>query len=55
MNLDVQALTEYQGQLAVGGRFNMAGPMLCPRVTMWNGTEWPQLGSGLNGRVRLQR
>ena len=46
-------LEVFDGQLAVGGSFNVADGVSCPaRVALWNGSSFSALGDGMNGPVR---
>ena len=47
----VDALEIYNGELYVGGRFNIADtiPEMC--IAKWNGTNWSAVGSGIVGEV----
>jgi hypothetical protein len=39
------------GDLVVGGNFELAGGNLAFRVTRWDGTQWQPMGVGLDGVV----
>lgn len=49
---EVIALTVYNGELIVGGNFNMAGTLPVNNIAKWNGTQWSNLGNGINYIVR---
>jgi hypothetical protein len=48
-NLEVFALTVYNGDLIVGGIFDTAGTVRARRIARWNGTNWSPLGNGTGG------
>ena len=49
-NRSVVAITEFQGQVYVGGRFREAGGVPGTRgITRWNGVEWESVGGGVVG------
>ena len=52
VNSGVYAMTEYAGQLAIGGDFTLAGGASSVRLATWNGASWQNLGSGANARVQ---
>jgi len=43
----VYALTEYQGQLVIGGWFQTANDVSLNNIAIWNGNIWAPLGEGL--------
>lgn len=45
------AMTEFGGNLIVGGAFNLAGGTSVGYIAQWNGSSWSPLGSGFNGAV----
>ena len=47
----VNAMTVYNGELIVGGRFTNAGGVPANYIAAWNGTSWHALGSGTDGWV----
>ncbi len=47
----VCALVAYDGRVAAGGHFRLAGAVEVSRVASWNGEVWSSLGSGTNGDV----
>lgn len=47
----VNAMTVYNGELIVGGRFTCAGGVPANYIAKWNGTTWDSLGSGMDGWV----
>ena len=42
-------LADWNGQLAAGGDFDMAGGQPASNVALWNGTSWSAAGGGLDG------
>jgi len=48
----VRAVAVYNGQLIVGGSFEVAGGVLAHNIASWDGTSWSALGSGANDWVR---
>jgi len=44
-------MTEYSGELVVGGGFSRAGTALVNNIAAWNGRRWSRLGDGINYRV----
>jgi len=44
-------LSEFEGNLIVGGRITNAGGVQIANVGAWNGHSWAALGSGLSGQV----
>ncbi len=44
----VYAATVFNGQLIVGGSFQVAGDVLAYRIASWDGSSWSPLGSGMN-------
>jgi hypothetical protein len=51
MSSVVYCLTVYNGSLIAGGSFTTAGGGAANRIARWNGSNWQQLGSGMNGNV----
>jgi hypothetical protein len=51
MNLKVNAVTVYNGQLIAAGFFTTAGGPTRNRIATWNGAEWQALGSGMDDTV----
>ena len=51
LNGTVYAVTEFNGDLIVGGYFTMAGGTAANRIAKWDGTSWSELGSGMSGPV----
>jgi len=51
VNNYVHALTVYNSNLIVAGRFTIAGGNTANNIIKWNGTSWSTLSSGLNGIV----
>ncbi|MBL7127983.1 MAG: T9SS type A sorting domain-containing protein [Ignavibacteria bacterium] len=51
LNGSVYAVTEFNGDLIVGGYFTLAGGTSANRIAKWDGSNWSELGSGLNGSV----
>jgi hypothetical protein len=47
----VNAMTVFNGELIVGGRFTCAGGVPANYISKWNGTSWDSLGSGMDGWV----
>lgn len=45
----VRALTVYNGELIVGGRFTTAGGTSARNIARWDGLEWRPLGPGMDG------
>lgn len=45
----VHSLTVYNDELIVGGTFTEAGPIPAKNIARWDGSDWYQLGSGLDG------
>lgn len=50
-NGEVKAITDYNGNIVIGGNFTTAGGQTVNNIAMWNGTQWMPLGNGLNGYV----
>jgi hypothetical protein len=48
----VYVLTVYNGELIAGGCFLTASGVSVKYITMWNGTSWLPLGTGMNNSVR---
>jgi len=48
---DFRAVTVYDGQLVVGGGFQVAGDVITKCIAAWDGTSCSPLGSGMNGSV----
>jgi hypothetical protein len=51
MYLEVKSMTEYEGELYVGGRFVDVDGMPANNLAKWNGTSWSSMGTsiGLDG------
>jgi hypothetical protein len=47
----VKALKTFNGELYVGGSFDMAGGVSASNIAKWDGTSWSAIGSGTNGEV----
>lgn len=47
----VNAMTVYNGELIVGGRFTNAGGVPANHIAKFNGTSWSALGAGVDGWV----
>lgn len=45
----VYAMTNYNGNLVVAGRFRKAGGVSANNIALWNGSSWSALGKGLAG------
>ncbi len=43
----VDAITEYQGNLVVGGYFKLAGADTMNNLAMWDGSNWHSIGNGV--------
>jgi hypothetical protein len=50
-NCNIQAMTEYQGELYIGGYFLQANGYAGNHIMKWNGTSFSDVGGGTNGRV----
>ncbi|MEO5642511.1 MAG: T9SS type A sorting domain-containing protein [Bacteroidia bacterium] len=52
-NLDYQvnAMTEYQGNLYVAGDFVSVNNLSVNRIAKWNGTSWSNVGGGVQGSI----
>lgn len=50
-DLQVMAMTSFNGNLIVGGYFNAAGGLPSPNIAGWNGEVWQPLGSGMSSLV----
>jgi hypothetical protein len=48
---DIFAAIIYNGQLVVGGYFQVANDVIVSYIAAWDGTAWSPLGSGMNGPV----
>lgn len=48
----VIAMTEYNGDLIVAGRFDLAGTLPVNNIARWDGNQWHTMGDGLNYFVR---
>ncbi len=46
---EVESITEYQGNLVVGGLFWNAGGVSAYNIAMWDGTNWSSFGAGMSG------
>lgn len=44
-------MTKKDGNLYVGGWFDVAGNTKATNIAMWNGSNWSALGNGINGGV----
>lgn len=49
---EVIAMTEYNGDLIVAGRFDLAGTLPVNNIARWDGNQWHAMGDGLNYYVR---
>ncbi len=49
--VEILSMIEYNGDLIVAGSFNTAGGVSTLNVARWNGTNWSNMGNGLNGRT----
>ncbi|MCF8275709.1 MAG: T9SS type A sorting domain-containing protein [Flavobacteriales bacterium] len=47
-----RALIEFDGNLVMGGYFSELENVAIGNVGIWNGSNWAQLGDGINGDVR---
>ncbi len=47
----VTALTVFDGELCVGGVFQIAGSVTVNHIAKWDGSQWSPLGSGMSGGV----
>src|SRR5688572_24407845 len=47
-NRDVLCAVEFDGGIAIGGRFSIVGDVAARNVAHWDGTRWRSLGAGLN-------
>ena len=45
------AATVYEGNLVVGGRFQVAGGVVANYIASWDGSSWSVLGSGMNNEI----
>lgn len=45
------SMTEYAGDLYVGGIFTQAGSVAVANIARWNGTEWRAVGEGLSSPI----
>ncbi len=48
---EVEAITVHQGDLYIGGRFDVVAGAPATNIARWNGTSWSGLGSGVTGTV----
>ncbi len=51
-NQEVFEAVEYQGDLVIGGRFQLAGGQQVNRIARWDGSNWQPMGVGFNNEVR---
>lgn len=49
---DVSCAVRWRGGLVVGGEFALAGVVPARNIAWWDGTDWRDLGGGLDGPVR---
>ena len=47
----VFAMTVYKGELYVAGGFDSAGGVHVREIAKWNGTNWANVGNGMNGPI----
>lgn len=47
----LRCMTEYNGELYVGGDFTGAGGLVAPHIAKWNGSSWSTVGTGLDNYV----
>jgi hypothetical protein len=47
LDRDVRSLIVYNGNLIVGGSFEVADDVPSPKIARWNGVSWRPLGSGM--------
>jgi trimeric autotransporter adhesin len=47
----VSSLCIYKGELYAGGAFDSAGGIPANNIAKWDGTNWTQIGSGINGGI----
>lgn len=47
----IYCMTEYMGDLIVGGVFSKMGNTLANNIARWDGTNWHALGNGVDGMV----
>ncbi|MCA9277737.1 MAG: hypothetical protein H6815_03015 [Phycisphaeraceae bacterium] len=47
-SVEVQAITDYEGDLIAAGRFTQAGATDARAIARWDGTAWHSLGDGLH-------
>ncbi|NTW32942.1 MAG: hypothetical protein HGB12_09990, partial [Bacteroidetes bacterium] len=47
----VNAITEYNGELYIGGLFSKAGSINSSNIAKWNGRNWAAVANGFNGSV----
>src|SRR5258706_4445873 len=45
---DVKAAIVYNGNLIIGGTFNIVGGQSTNHIARWNGSSWQPLGLGVN-------
>ena len=45
-------MTEYNGELYIGGLFSDAGGVAANNIAKWNGTNWSVVGTGINGMIQ---
>src|SRR5262249_31103100 len=45
------AVLDSSGNLYIGGDFTRVGDVAANRIAKWNGSNWSELGSGINGHV----
>ncbi len=51
----VSCITEYHGDIYVGGGFTMAGGVQCNHIARWNGTTWDSVLGGTSNSVSGMR
>ncbi len=49
VNNAVFSMTEYNGELYVGGTFTIIGGLPVNLIAKWNGTQWSDVGGGMTG------
>ncbi len=49
--ISVDAITEYNGDMVIGGNFQKAGDVEANSIARWDGYNWNPLGTGVLGRV----
>ena len=49
---EICAAAIYNGQLVIGGSFQVAGDNIASNIANWNGSSWLPLGPGTNRLIR---